>query len=84
LGKFLDDIKMVEPALLPHYYKTRSTAVSHEKSNEESNTEGCDRDSEGETEAVQTPAKGYKIVSIKQEASFLDALQEHAISCQCK
>jgi hypothetical protein len=85
LGKFLDDIKKAEPApLLPHYYKTRSTAVSHQKSNEERKIEGCDRDLEGETEAVWTPANGYKIVSIEQEATFLDALQEHTMSCQCK
>jgi hypothetical protein len=88
LGKFLEDIKTVEPALNPHFYKTCSTAVSHEKGNEESNTQGCcDTDSdveEGENEVVPPTPKGYKIVSIEQEAKFLDVLQEHAISCQSK
>jgi hypothetical protein len=60
--------------------------VSHEKGNEESITEGyCDRDydvEEGENEVVPPTPKGYKFVSIKQEAMFLDALQEHAILCQ--
>jgi hypothetical protein len=86
-GKFLEGIKTAEPALLPHFYKTRSTAVSHEKSNKESNTEGCERDSdveEGENEVDPPSLKGYKIVSIEQEAKFLDSLQEHAMSCQCK
>jgi hypothetical protein len=67
LGKFLEDIKMAEPALLPHYYKTCPIAVSHEKGNEESNTEGCDRDSDGEkgeNEVVPPTLKGYNIVSI--------------------
>jgi hypothetical protein len=79
---------MAEPALLPHYYKTCSIAVSHEKdSNEESNKEGCERDydvEEGENEVDPPIPKGCKIVSIEQEAKFLDALQEHAILCQCK
>jgi hypothetical protein len=39
---------------------------------------------EGENEVDVLSPKGYKIVSIKQEAKFLDALQEHALSCQCK
>jgi hypothetical protein len=40
-------------------------------------------DGEGDKEIVPTP-KGYKNVSIEQESKFLDALQEHATSCQCK
>jgi hypothetical protein len=87
LGKFLKDIKMAEPALCSNYYKTHTIAVSHEKGNEASNTEGCERDSdveEGENEVDPPTPKGYTIVSIEQEAKFLDALQEHAISCQCK
>jgi hypothetical protein len=81
--KFLEDITTGEPSLIRNC-KTRSMTVSHKDKEEGDNESHTSDKEEGEKEVLPMSPKGYKLVSIDQETNFVNALQQHAMSCQCQ
>jgi hypothetical protein len=58
--------------------------VSHKDKEEGDNESHTSDKEEGEKEVLPMSPKGYKLVSIDQETNFVNALQQHAMSCQCQ